>query len=170
MLAAGWLWLQPTHPAASETVERIGDWLSLLLPASAATVTLLERDYVGSRQFVYSTLVSQGSTHLLKHTIDRTRPDGGGLSFPSAHTSAAFLGSGFVHRRYGWKVAWPLHVAAIYVGFSRVHADRHWTSDVVAGAGISLATCWLIASPLAQSPRISASMAPGGVTVTWHID
>jgi membrane-associated phospholipid phosphatase len=169
-LATGWLWLQPSQTAATDTVERVGDWISLLLPVSAAAATLAQKDYEGSRQFVYAAVVSQGSTHLLKRTVNRTRPDGGRYSFPSGHTSSAFLGSGFVHRRYGLTYAWTMHVAATYVGFSRVHADRHWTTDVLAGAAISLAACWLIADPLGGTARVSSSLIPGGVVVTWSID
>ena len=61
--------------------------------------TLVQKDYEGSRQFIYSTVISQGSIHILKHVIDRERPDGGGLSFPSGHASSAFLGSSSSERK-----------------------------------------------------------------------
>ena len=128
-------------------VERSGDVLQIALPASAGAATLALRDFVGTRQFVIALLVSTAASHLLKRVINRRRPDGGRWGFPSAHTSAAFLGSGFVHFRYGWKYAWPLHLAAAFVGYSRVASNKHWPSDVAGGAVLSLAVCWLLVRP-----------------------
>jgi membrane-associated phospholipid phosphatase len=77
-------------------------------------------------------------TTALKHSIDATRPDGGRHSFPSGHTSLAFTGAEFIRNEYGWRWATPAYLAAGFVGWSRVHAKKHYTHDVVAGAVIGM--------------------------------
>jgi membrane-associated phospholipid phosphatase len=143
-------------------IERTGDALQIVLPAAAGIASLALRDYAGTRQFVYALLASQGGTHTIKHIVNRKRPDGGRYSLPSAHTSAAFLGSGFVHRRWGFKYAWPLHLAAAFVGYSRVVTGKHWVTDVLAGAALSLLAVWLLVRPRnGKSRKIKKSVNVG---------
>ncbi len=57
------------------------------------------------------------------------------VSFPSGHTTAAFAAADVFSEQYPtWKVIAPAYVAATAVGFSRLYANQHWVSDVVAGA------------------------------------
>jgi membrane-associated phospholipid phosphatase len=63
-------------------------------------------------------------------------------SFPSGHTATAFavasaLTAEVMRRDPGsrWAAGVPLYAAASMVGWSRMYDDRHWASDVVAGAG-----------------------------------
>ncbi len=145
-----WIAGQFALPAPGQdtlAIERTGDALQIVLPAAAGIATLALRDFAGTRQFVYAFIASQGGSHAIKHIVNRRRPDGGRYSLPSAHTSAAFLGSGFVHRRWGLKYAWPLHLAAAFVGYSRVVTGKHWVSDVFAGAALSLLAVWLLVKP-----------------------
>lgn len=80
-------------------------------------------------------------------------PDSG--SFLSGHSSTAFTGAGLVCAHHG---AMPIYgnkiadtgacavalAAATVTGGLRVVADRHYTSDVLAGAAIGLASGWLM--------------------------
>ncbi len=59
-------------------------------------------------------------------------------SFPSDNTANAFMGAGFIHKRYGWNYSVPAYIAATFVGYSRVEADKHYVEDVIAGAAIGL--------------------------------
>ena len=136
----------------SLAVERSGDYLQIALPTAAGVSTLLLKDLVGFRQFAVSFIVSQAVTHILKRTINRKRPDGGRYAFPSAHTSAAFGGSAFVHMRYGMKWAWPMHVAAAFVGYSRLTSEKHWISDVLGGAALAFSTCLMFVRRRKRGP------------------
>jgi membrane-associated phospholipid phosphatase len=145
----------PGH--GSLALERTGDVLQIALPAGAGWAALALRDWVGFRQFAVMMLVSQGATHLLKHTVQSTRPDGGKNGFPSAHTSSAFAGACFVGFRYGNQYAWPLYLAASVVGYSRLTADKHGPVDVFGGAALSVLSCWgMVRRRRTPSPKAPA--------------
>lgn len=44
---------------------------------------------------------------------------------PSGHTSAAFQGDAFIHKRYGFDYAIVPYMGAIFTGYSRVHANKN---------------------------------------------
>jgi membrane-associated phospholipid phosphatase len=63
------------------------------------------------------------------------RPIDVNSSFPSGHTTSAFAAATTLSEYYPtWKVEVPAYAAASAVGFSRMYANQHWGSDVVAGA------------------------------------
>ncbi len=70
----------------------------------------------------------------LKGIFNRTRPDGRPYSFPSGHTSTSFTTAAVIYRHFGWKLGVPAAAAATYVGLSRLQENRHYLSDVIAGA------------------------------------
>jgi len=79
-----------------------------------------------------------------KSLAHRERPDGSNYnSFPSGHTATAFVAAEFLHQEYGYKSVW-VDVAgygvAAWVGAARVYKNRHWLSDVIAGAGVGILT------------------------------
>ena len=79
----------------------------------------------------------------LKYTIKEMRPDGSSAnSFPSGHTATAFVGATILHKEYGlthspWYSIGGYAVATA-TGVMRVLNNRHWVSDVLAGAGIGI--------------------------------
>jgi len=80
-------------------------------------------------------IVNLGYTELLKAAVGRERPNGqDNKSFPSGHTSNSFALATVVERHYGWKIGVPAYALASVVGASRIQQDKHYLSDVVAGA------------------------------------
>lgn len=131
--------------AQSGAVESAGDWLALGVSGAAGLATVLLHDERGRADFVASALVNLSLTYLGKAAASRTRPSGGSdTSMPSGHTSVAFNGAAFLHRRYGLKYGAPAYALSTFVGFSRVHADRHFVTDVLAGAALGAATAFLL--------------------------
>ena len=114
--------------------ETIGDTLLVLIPSLTYGTTLYLDDKEGKNQFYKSFATNAGVTYGLKYAVNRTRPNGKPYSFPSGHTSATFQSASFIHKRYGLKYAIPAYLGATFVGYSRVDAKAHHTSDVIAGA------------------------------------
>ena len=82
--------------------------------------------------------VSQTTVQTIKFAVRRTRPDGTILSFPSGHSASAFATASVLQAELGWKIGVPAYGAAAWVAASRVHAKRHYLSDVIAGATIGI--------------------------------
>jgi membrane-associated phospholipid phosphatase len=132
---------------AADRIETAGSVLDIVLPATAAVVTIAHRDGVGAGQLAVSLGVTVGVTWALKHMINETRPNGGGLSFPSGHTSVSFSSAEFMRRRYGWMYGAPVYALAAFVGYSRVESHQHYVHDVIAGAGIGIASSYVFTKP-----------------------
>jgi len=83
-------------------------------------------------------LVAQGLTLSLKGISRRSRPEGGGYSFPSGHTAVSFASATVLQQEFGWKVGVPAYAVASYVAASRVQMKRHYLSDVTFGAALGI--------------------------------
>jgi len=128
--------------------EDNGSIMRTLIPAVAYGTTFYLHDHDGRNQFYKSFFTYLGATYALKAVISKERPNGkGDDSFPSGHTSVAFQGAAFIHKRYGLKYAAAAYVGAAYVGWRRVATDNHYTVDVVAGAAIGIASSFIFTRP-----------------------
>jgi hypothetical protein len=86
-------------------------------------------------------LINGAFTEGLKYITHRERPNGGDyMSFPSGHASNTAAFSAAVSEMYDWNpwIAVPLYLTTAYVGLSRIQAQEHYLSDVI--AGITLGT------------------------------
>lgn len=87
----------------------------------------------------------------LKKTTKVERPDGSNFdSFPSGHTALAFAGAEFLYQEYKDVSVWygiSGYVVATATGVFRIYNNKHWLTDVAAGAGIGIlstkAAYWL---------------------------
>jgi membrane-associated phospholipid phosphatase len=91
--------------------------------------------HVGS-DLIRAQLLNGVVTRGLKLAVGRSRPSGGGSSFPSGHSSAAFASAAVLDAHFGWKVGMPAYAAAGFIGWTRVRDDAHWLSDVVVGGTV----------------------------------
>ncbi|MBQ1177891.1 MAG: phosphatase PAP2 family protein, partial [Bacteroidaceae bacterium] len=71
--------------------------------------------------------------------------------FPSGHTATTFMGAELVRIEYGDEHPWlaaGAYTLATAVGVLRVYNDRHWFTDVFAGAGVGILSArigyWLL--------------------------
>ena len=91
------------------------------------------------------------SVYSIKTLTKVQRPDGSARnSFPSGHTATAFVGAELLRREYWDTSPWigvAGYVVAAGTGFMRMYNNRHWLTDVVAGAGFGIlcaqAAYWL---------------------------
>lgn len=72
----------------------------------------------------------------MKALVNRRRPDGTPWGYPSGHTSVSFASAAVVYRHFGPFVGVPAFVVSTYIGLSRLQANKHYLSDVVAGAAL----------------------------------
>lgn len=85
--------------------------------------------------------------------------DGSRQSFPSGHTTSAFAFAGAIDRElrvlHPAEARWAgplLYTAAGLTGVARMHADKHWASDVILGAGVGLISARVVARFHADRP------------------
>jgi membrane-associated phospholipid phosphatase len=155
-------------------VAVVGTWL--------AGTLLDERD---GRVEAYAMLEAAGfsavTTEALKYAAGRSRPNEtthvdawrkGGSSFPSLHASAAFaIGTVLAESGnddYRWLRRIIGYGLAAGTGYVRLHDNVHWTSDVVAGSAIGIATAhFTLNRREARSRSWNVSFAPmeGGGTM-----
>lgn len=116
----------------------------------AAIVGLKAAGYNGRSdwpRFITSTLLSNivmaTFVNATKYSVKEMRPDNSTRnSFPSGHTATAFTAATILHKEYGLtRSPWYSvggYAVATATGVMRVLNNRHWISDVVAGAGIGI--------------------------------
>lgn len=133
--------LNPTICFSSQdNVETAGDYLQVILPAVAFGSSYFfddqsTPDNLRYKQFVKSFSLGLATTHLLKFSLEKRRPNGNNEnSFPSGHTFAAFSSAAFINSRFGAKYGLPSYLLAGFVGYSRVKSQNHFADDVFAGA------------------------------------
>jgi len=118
----------------------------------------------------------------LKYTTHEERPNGADdHSFPSGHTAQAFLLATFMHKEFGERSIWysvGAYTCATSVGVMALLNDRHWASDVLAGAGFGIlsANIAYLTHKYKWNKDKSFSMAPVffgrggmGVSVGWKL-
>lgn len=79
-----------------------------------------------------------------KKATRQLRPDESNyLSFPSGHTAHAFASAEFMRQEYKHLSPWygyAGYAVAVATGYLRMYNNRHWLSDVAAGAGVGIAS------------------------------
>lgn len=90
----------------------------------------------------FSVAVMAAAVNGIKYTVARQRPDGSARnSFPSGHTATSFMAAAMLHEEYGWRSPWFSlggYAIAAATGISRIINNRHWATDVIAGAAIGI--------------------------------
>ena len=95
--------------------------------------------FTGATAVAFEAVVVNG----LKYSIQRSRPNNRAAnSFPSGHATTSFMLATLLHKEFGESVSPWFSVAgygiATGVCAARVISQRHWMSDVIAGAGLGI--------------------------------
>lgn len=163
-------------PASAElglrTIESIG---------AAGVTSYIIKGFVGrARPFV----TSDTNSHQFKPGRGFSQDDY--MSFPSGHVTTAFAAATtaseeisylWPHASHPWSPA--LYTVASLVGVARVYENKHWASDVVAGAAIGTLVSRVVVRYQRAHPRnaldrlllpvgISAANGDHRMSVDWH--
>ncbi len=96
-----------------------------------------------TKYLLISQLASGIIVHALKTTTKITRPDGEPNSFPSGHTTTAFVNATVLYKEFKdsdpW-IAYSGYVVAAATGSLRMTNNKHWLPDVMVGAGLGILT------------------------------
>lgn len=132
---------------------RIDDYTQLV--PLAVTWGLLATKNGGRSQTIWESIVAQASSFAIltaitqggKYGIGRLRPDDSAHnSFPSGHTGTAFACAAILDAEYGQKYPWLAGIGygvATLTGMSRIANNRHWGTDILAGASVGLSSVYL---------------------------
>lgn len=155
------------------------------VPLAAAYALMATGRHKGVRTPVGFTLIyllahelEEGVVSNLKRVTAEARPNNPAdlSSFPSSHTSQAFLTATLLHEQYGRQYPWVSvsgYAVATATGTMRVLGNKHWATDVLAGAAIgflSAETVWhlypaltrMLPGRLARKLLLVPTYAPGG--------
>ena len=129
------------------------------------------------------------SAYALKYIVRRPGPAettdpnhffGGGTSFPSEHTTAAFAVGTVLAESGNPEFRWIRRTIGYGVGFGtaylRMRHNAHWLSDTVAGAALGMASAHFVMSRSAQredaedGPAISVVPVRGGVMLAYSAE
>jgi membrane-associated phospholipid phosphatase len=128
----------------------------------------LARNYSGDRTHVDAALaateaqllaivLSEGIGYATMRSTPRESRDPftfklGRSSFPSSHVTQTFAVATVLEDRYGWGVGTVAYAAATAVGAARILQERHWSSDVVAGAALGWLVGWTVSRRRTEDP------------------
>jgi len=97
--------------------------------------------FTQTKYLVIAGLANNIITFGLKRITDEVRPNGDEYSFPSGHTSNAFVMATVLHHEFkdtNTLLAYSGYLFATTTGVLRVLNNYHWVSDVLVGAGIGI--------------------------------
>lgn len=94
--------------------------------------------------YLMSNIFANAAVYPLKKGTHQLRPDGSNyFSFPSGHTTQAFAAAEFLRKEYKNVSIWygiAGYTVAAATGYLRMYNNKHWFGDIVAGAGIGMAS------------------------------
>jgi len=130
-----------------------------------------------------SEAIMLASVYAAKFLTNIDRPNGASYAFPSGHTAQAFLAASIVHTELRDKSQWygiGAYTVATGVAALRLLNNRHWESDVFAGAGFGILSAHLAylshRNRWGRQPRlVGLNVAPAyfaggtpGLTLSWR--
>jgi len=114
---------------------------NLLLVGLAITARGDEQAFGALEECAKAIAVSEMIVSPLKYATNRKRPEGetsrANSSFPSGHAATAFAVASALGHAYP-RIKLPAYAAAALVSYSRIYEQRHYATDVIAGACVGL--------------------------------
>ena len=155
---------QHPHPDFGKLGSKLGGTIAvagLTVGAfSAGRMSSGDRPRAATYDLSQAIIVNQVWTQALKLAIRRERPDASNrVSFPSGHASNAFTAATVIVRHYP-RLAVPGFGLATYISVSRMAANKHHFSDIVAGSGFGYGVGRLVTRRNSRAPGAPGEPAP----------
>lgn len=132
-------WSQEKRSKSTNNIANIGNAFPVVGAAYLTSTYFWGNEK--QRSFAVTGLESMGiavlSTEVISATTSRNRPNGKNNSFPSTHTAAAFALATVISDEYGKDdkaIPYLAYGLATLTAYGRLNDNKHWGSDVVAGA------------------------------------
>lgn len=151
-LSAGTL-KETIHSHTPRTDTRADDFIQAVPVVELYTANIFLKDHQNSvwdqsKYLLLSEITNGVVVFGLKNTTHEMRPDSSNdKSFPSGHTSQAFVGATVLYHEYKESspiLAYSGYLFATATGVLRMTNNKHWANDVVMGAGIGILATNLI--------------------------
>ena len=136
--------LNEDHPAFVTKLDNYLQYTPALAVYGLNVLGIKGKNNFRDRTMIYalSTLISAAIVLPLKKITKIQRPDSSAFnSFPSGHTTTAFAAAEFLRMEYKDVSPWygiAGYAVAATTGILRLYNNKHWVSDVVAGAGFGI--------------------------------
>lgn len=116
--------------------------IGIMYAADLAGVKSRNSVWNQTKYLAISEALTSGIVQLLKYTLKVQRPNNGAFnSYPSGHTSQAFVASQVLYNEFrhtNKALAFSGFLCSIPTGALRIINNRHWLPDVLLGAGIAM--------------------------------
>lgn len=138
--------IREDNPFFKSRLDNYAQFAPAVLTFSLNAFGVKGQHTVKQQALLYSGIMvlNTGIVFPLKKISAVMRPDSSSAtSFPSGHTSTAFASAEFLRREYGKQYPWLAvagYAIATGTGVYRMLNNKHWLSDVAAGAGIGIAS------------------------------
>ncbi len=161
------------HEGESSTIGEVGSVIggpAVVWPTVAGLLigghySSNERFRVFSYNLAQATVINESIVQGLKVAVGRTRPDeSDNRSFPSGHAATSFMIATVVQRSYGTTAGIMGYSAATFIAFSRIRENKHWASDLAAGATVG----YVVGSSVSR--RNGLSVRVGKITLVPSFD
>lgn len=136
--------IQEDHPAFVTKLDNYLQYSPALAVYCLNALGVKGKNNFRDRTIIYglSTIISSAIVLPVKKITKVQRPDDSGInSFPSGHTTTAFAAAEFLRMEYKDVSPWygiAGYTVAAATGALRLYNNKHWVSDVVAGAGFGI--------------------------------
>jgi hypothetical protein len=136
------VWIERTHKKTN--IDNYLQYVPAVAVYGLNAVGIKGKHNFRDRTIIYamSTVITTAIVGTTKKITGEWRPDeSNSLSFPSGHTATAFAAAEFLRKEYKdvsiWYGVGGYAVAAV-TGYLRIYNNKHWLSDVIAGAGVGI--------------------------------
>lgn len=149
--------LQEDHPKFSKSADDFMRYVPALAVYGLNLAGVKGRNNLldATGNYAVSMGIMTAVVAIAKKQSHRLRPDGSSYdSFPSGHAAASFASAEFLKQEYKDVSPWlgyAGYVVATTTGVFRLYNNKHWVSDVVAGAGVGILSAklgYLVYPPL----------------------